>query len=181
MRYNQPRPGFEFVSPCPFPTTITITPRAYQSQSNTIHIHMQYKNTGGLYCFGYERFINFWLWFFDTRRETQFLKVFKNHTMLTPPERTAHLVMFEISIYLCRSRSENLNRRRNGGNPNSCLQRSNTQLHISTVKIQLTSFQNPQILRTISSWHDVNQTPVPFSARGFIITNGDCHILCVRA
>ena len=24
MKYNQPRPGFELVSPCPFPTTITI-------------------------------------------------------------------------------------------------------------------------------------------------------------
>ena len=26
MKCNQPRPGFEFVSPCPFPTTIIITP-----------------------------------------------------------------------------------------------------------------------------------------------------------
>ena len=28
MKCNQPRQGFELVSPCPFPTTITITPRA---------------------------------------------------------------------------------------------------------------------------------------------------------
>ena len=28
MKCNQYRPGFELVSPCPFPTTITITPRA---------------------------------------------------------------------------------------------------------------------------------------------------------
>ena len=28
MKYNQSRPGFELVSPCSFPTTITITPRA---------------------------------------------------------------------------------------------------------------------------------------------------------
>ncbi len=28
MKCNQSRPGFELVSPCPFPTTITITPRA---------------------------------------------------------------------------------------------------------------------------------------------------------
>ena len=27
MKCNRPRPGFELVSPCPFPTTITITPR----------------------------------------------------------------------------------------------------------------------------------------------------------
>ena len=29
MKCNQSRPGFELVSPCPFPTTITITPRAH--------------------------------------------------------------------------------------------------------------------------------------------------------
>ena len=28
MKCNQSRPGFELVSPCPFPATITITPRA---------------------------------------------------------------------------------------------------------------------------------------------------------
>ena len=28
MKCNQSRPGFELVPPCPFPTTITITPRA---------------------------------------------------------------------------------------------------------------------------------------------------------
>ena len=28
MKCNQSRPGFELVSPCPFPTTITTTPRA---------------------------------------------------------------------------------------------------------------------------------------------------------
>ena len=27
MKCNQSRPGFELVSPCPIPTTITITPR----------------------------------------------------------------------------------------------------------------------------------------------------------
>ena len=42
--------------------------------------------------------------------KTQFLKAYANHTMLTPPQRAAHLVMFKISIHLCRLRSENLNR-----------------------------------------------------------------------
>ena len=28
MKCNQSGPGFELVSPCPFPTTIAITPRA---------------------------------------------------------------------------------------------------------------------------------------------------------
>ena len=61
-----------------------------------------------------------------------------------------------------------------------------TQLHLSTVKIQLpmakyptptpmvqsqlTLFQNPQILRTISSRHDVIHTPASFPVWGFIMT-----------
>ena len=68
------------------------------------------------------RFINFWLRLFDTRRETQFLKVFANHTMLTPPQLVAHLVMFKISIHLCRSTHEKRNSRCNGGKFNSMLQ-----------------------------------------------------------
>ena len=39
--------------------------------SNTKHTQMQ--NTGGLCCSDTNAFINFWLRFFDTRRETQFL------------------------------------------------------------------------------------------------------------
>ena len=41
----------------------------------------------------YERFINFWLRFFDAGRERQFLKVFRNYTMLTKPKRLTHLVV----------------------------------------------------------------------------------------
>ena len=52
----------------------------------------------------------------DTRSETQFLKVYANHTMLNPPQ-----------TQLC------------------LLQRSNTQLHLSTAEIQLTLFQNPHL------------------------------------
>ena len=54
------------------------------------------------------RFINFWLQSFDTKRETQIIKAYANHTMMTPPLRAAHLV-FKISIHLCWSRSEKLN------------------------------------------------------------------------
>ena len=46
----------------------------------TIQIHIQadsiVSDTNG--------FINFWLWSFDTRRETQFLKVYANYTMMIP-------------------------------------------------------------------------------------------------
>ena len=40
------------------------------------------QNTGGTFLFRYERFINFWLRFFDTKRET-ILKSLTYHTMLT--------------------------------------------------------------------------------------------------
>ena len=86
----------------------------------------------------------------DTRRATQFLKVYTNHTMLTLPQCVAHLVMFKILIHLCRSKTQ------------LSPQWQNTQLTFSTVKIQLTSFQNPQILRTISSGRDVINTPAHF-------------------
>ena len=56
----------------------------------TVHMQMQMqikkkhiqKQADSL-LFKYELFINFWIRFFNTRRETQFLKVFRNHTILT--------------------------------------------------------------------------------------------------
>ena len=75
-------------------------------------VYNTYTNTGRLFRFGYERFINSWTPVHgDTRRETQFLKAYANHTMLISPQQAAHLVMFKISIYLCQLRSEKLNRR----------------------------------------------------------------------
>ena len=38
MKYNQSCPGFELVSPCPFPVTITITPRALQKKKSIIQV-----------------------------------------------------------------------------------------------------------------------------------------------
>ena len=55
-----------------------------------------------------------------------------------------------------------------------------TQARASSVESPTGVFQNPQILRTISSWHDGIHTPVPFPVWGFIMTNGDCHNLCER-
>ena len=47
--------------------------------NSTVHIQYTFKcsqiqNTGGLFCSGTNAFINFLVRFFDTRRETQFLK-----------------------------------------------------------------------------------------------------------
>ena len=61
----------------------------HNSKTNTYsgkNRQIQIQHIGGdSLLFRYECFINFWLRLFDTRRETQFLKVFRNHTMLTPP------------------------------------------------------------------------------------------------
>ena len=92
--------------------------------------------------------------------------------MLIPPQRAAHLVIFKISIRLCRSRSKKLNRMPLWFNLQLLLQRSRTQL---------TSFQNPQTLWTISSGHDVIHTPALLPVWGVIIANGDCHILSAQA
>ena len=60
-----------------------------------------YTNTGGFCSFGYERVYQCLASVLaDTRRETQFLKAYANHTMLTPTlphHRAAHLVVFKIS------------------------------------------------------------------------------------
>ena len=41
MKCNQSRPGFEVVSPCPFPTTITIIPRAPHWREKLIHAFLK--------------------------------------------------------------------------------------------------------------------------------------------
>ena len=94
------------------------------------------------------------------RHNSQFF-FFAKHTMLIPPQRAAHLKMFKITINLYRSRSEKLNLMPQWSKTQLCLD-AESQLHLSTVKIQLMSFQNPQILRTISSGHDVIYTPALF-------------------
>ena len=110
----------------------------------------------GLFIFG------FGPWRHEEReRHTQFLNA--NHTMLTLPQRAAHLVMFKIPIHLCRMRSEKLNR-----TP-------------QRLKNQLLSFQNPQILRAISSGHDLLHTPASFPVWCFIMTDDDCYIISTRA
>ena len=40
MKCNQPCPGFELMSPCPFPTMITITPRTPPQNVFTNHIYI---------------------------------------------------------------------------------------------------------------------------------------------
>ena len=103
-------------------------------------------------------FINFSLRSMAIRGERQFLKVYANHTMLTPPQRAGHFVIFKISISACRD-PKNWTSRLNGSKLNYIFQQSNTQLMF---------FQNPQILRTITSGHDVIHTPATFSIWGLL-------------
>ena len=61
---------------------------------HTTRIHMQtylqIQNTGGLCCFIYAQFINFLTSVHgDTRRETQFLKVYANYTIRLHPTHGA--------------------------------------------------------------------------------------------
>ena len=57
--------------------------------SNT-QIHRWKQIHRQLYCSGTNAFINFWLRFFDTRRET-ILKSLSYHTMLTTPPNARHI------------------------------------------------------------------------------------------
>ena len=79
--------------------------------------------------------------------------------------------MFKISIHLRQSRPEKLNRRRNGKKKKStlCLYGLISTLCLNGLTLT-DSFQNPQILRTISSGHDIIHTPALFPVWGFIMT-----------
>ena len=142
----------------------------------------QYKwNRGWLCCSGTKGFINFWLRFFDTRRETRFLKDFRNHTMrITLPMFGTSRGVLDLNLSLLvefrktqlfDSTAESPTTRLRG--PVSTFD----YIFLSTVKIQLlTIFTNPlrfegknhlfsyedrlnhiyQPLRSGRIWHKVN-------------------------
>ena len=88
--------------------------------------------------------------------------------MLTSSQRTAHLVVFKISVG---RHPKILTATATGENSTFCL--NGRELKClppwSNVNFQLILFQNPQILRTISSGHDVVHTPAPFPVWRFIM------------
>ena len=92
--------------------------------------------------------------------------------MLTPPHHqcAAHLVMFKISIHLHRSGPEKLTRRCNGRKLNCMPQWQKLNSLPPWSNLNWLFFQNPHILRTISSGDDVIHTPAPFPVWGFIMT-----------
>ena len=152
-----------------YTTTIMISITTVIQTHIHIQMRIQIQNTGGLCCFRYEQVYKFLTSVLDDGRgDTQFLKVYANHTMLTPPPRAAHLVMFKNSVS------------RDPKNPTTSFNGQNST-PASMVQSQLTLFHYPPILRTISSGHDVIHTPASFPVWGFIMTNDDCYILCSRA
>ena len=84
------------------------------------------------------------------------------------PQRAAHLVMFKISV--CRDPKKPTTSSMTQIQLSPQWQKCNSLPTWSNLKSQLTLFQNPQILRIISSGHDVIHTPAPFPVWGFIMT-----------
>ena len=86
--------------------------------------------------------------------------VIHNHTMLTPIPNVRHISWCFRSQFISTGRDpKNSTLRLNGRIPNYSTPWSN-------LNFQLALFQNPQILRTISSRHDIIHTPAPLSLWG---------------
>ena len=111
-------------------------------------------------CFRYEQFINFWLRFFDTRRENQFLKVLANPILSDPNAQRILWCLRSLSVEIRK-----------------------TQLYLRRSKFnsQLTLFQNlPNSQEHLfRAWFHLHASPI--SCLGIYYDNGDCHILCARA
>ena len=142
--------------------------------NHTIQIHMP------LHCSGTNAFINFWVQFFDTRRE-KILNSLLYHTMLTIPKRSVHLVVQ--SQFLKVKVGYQLHNIIDGPNFWQCLsQWQTTQLSAHIVQSQLltTSFSKSsdsqdhrfRVWRHSHSSHFLS---------GVYYDNCDCHILCARA
>ena len=129
-----------------------------------------------LCCSGTNGFINFWLRSFDTRRETQFLKVFRDHTMLTTPQHATHLVV----------QSEFLNTMVGPQLLNIIVGLQllhtmvGTQLLHTMVGTQLLFSKILQILSPSLPGMTSSTLQSRFLS-GAYYDNGDCHILCARA
>ena len=131
-------------------------------------------NTGGFCCSDTNAFINLCFQLFDTRRETQFLKVFHNHSMLTPPP------MFGTSCGAQDLNSSLPVEIRKTQHFDSMAESPSSRLHgpMSTFNwtfIKILKFSGPSPPGMTSSTHQ------PHFLSWVYYDNGDCHILCERA
>ena len=105
-----------------------------------------------------DAFINFWLLFFDIRRETQFLKVFRNHTMLTPTPNVRPILWCLRSQFISAGRDlKNSTLRLNGRIPNSRLLGPISTLNWLFFKIL--KFSGPSLPSMVSSTHQPHFLP----------------------
>ena len=97
----------------------------------------------------------------DTRRETQFIRAYVNHTMLTPQPNSARRILWcPRSQLVSAGRDRNWSDLIRSEKLNHYLQRSNHNWSL---------FQNSQIIRIITSSYDVNHHSVhssPISCEG---------------
>ena len=155
-----------------------------------IVLYSRNTNTRATPLFRYEPFINFWLRFFDTRRETQFLKVFRNHNMLTTPQRSAHLVVQ--SQFLNTMVGPQLLNTMVGPQLLNIMVGTQLQLSASRTENPTVYLYGPQ---SIPNWlffkiFKFSGPSLPgmtsftlqlISYLGFYYDNCDCYILCARA
>ena len=113
----------------------------------------------------------------DTRRKTQILKVYANHTMLTPHAQRILWCLRSLFISVVRD-------------PNWSVLIRSEKLHDSTVEnptkllFKILKFSGPSLPGMTSSTHSIhsNGRPALFPVGGGVImTDDDCHILSVRA
>ena len=149
MKCNQSLPGFELVSPCPFPTTITITPRAplcvryidefflISFQSNTL------KN----YCI-----MRFEMVFFDTRSSLHFSKYISVYMMASNDwYRLRHFTLWRILQAISTSRYPKSLRKKKKGKIKIDFRLINSQFLSSIFQSWLPS--QPLFKKVISIFH----------------------------
>ena len=120
--------------------------------------------TGGLCHFWYER-----VYFFlpsvlsNARRETQIIRAYGNHTMLTSPaQRSAHLLVSKISTDLCQSEPKLI-----WSDPKNSTTRFDGRTS-APVFFKIQKFSGPSLTGVTSSTHPIhsNGTSSPISCLG---------------
>ena len=146
------------------------------SITTVLQIHLQMQKHRRTPLFRYKWFINFWLQFFDTRREIQFLKVFCNHTMLTIPNIQHISWCFRSQLIFAGRDPKNLTAAAMSENSTVCLHGPMStfnsmvgfQLLNTMVGPQLACFLKSSNSEPTSSGHDVIHTPASFSVWGLL-------------
>ena len=128
---------------------------------------------------GTNEFIPFYLQSLATRGERH--KSWKHMVTILccppPPLRTTHLVVFKISIHLCRSRPKNMI----WSDPKNSSERFNSKTQLTRL-FQIFKFSGPSLPSVTSTTLSIHSNchPAPFPFRRFIMRNTDCHILSAR-